>query len=38
VFETLAFLTTVAFIVVFVVLFQIDRASRKEDGADQSHF
>jgi hypothetical protein len=29
-FETIAFLSTVAFIVVFVVLFQMDRASRRE--------
>jgi hypothetical protein len=28
VFETFAFLSTVGFLVVFVVLFQIDRASR----------
>jgi hypothetical protein len=36
VFETIAFLSTVAFIVVFVVLFQIDRASRR-DGTDTTH-
>ena len=29
-FETIAFLSTVAFVVVFVVLFQVDRASRRE--------
>ena len=29
-FETIAFLSTVAFIAVFVVLFQMDRASRRE--------
>jgi hypothetical protein len=29
-FETIAFLSTLAFIVVFVVLFQMDRASRRE--------
>jgi hypothetical protein len=31
VFETLAFMTTVGLIAVFVVLFQIDRAGRRED-------
>lgn len=36
-FETIAFLSTVAFVVVFVVLFQMDRASRKaEDGEERS--
>jgi hypothetical protein len=35
VFETLAFLSTVAFIVVFVVLFQIDRASRKAESENE---
>jgi len=34
VFETIAFLSTVAFIVVFVVLFQIDRAHRREEKGD----
>ena len=34
-FETLAFLSTVAFVVVFVVLFQIDRASRKAESSDE---
>ena len=29
-FETIAVLSTVAFIAVFVVLFQMDRASRRE--------
>jgi hypothetical protein len=29
-FETIAFLSTLAFIVVFVVLVQMDRASRRE--------
>ena len=29
-FETIAFLSTLAFIVVFVVLFRMDRASRRE--------
>jgi len=31
-FETIAFLSTVAFLIVFVVLFQVDRAHRKADG------
>ncbi len=35
-FETIAFLSTVAFIVVFVVLFQIDRAGRREESGDDS--
>ena len=35
VFETIAFLSTLAFIVVFVVLFQIDRASRKAESGDE---
>lgn len=30
-FETIAFLSTVAFAVIFVVLFQIDRSSRQGD-------
>jgi hypothetical protein len=30
VFETIAALSTIAFIVVFIVLFQMDRASRHE--------
>ena len=30
-FETLAFLSTVGLIVIFVVLFQIDRAGRREE-------
>ena len=30
-FETIAFLSTVTFIVIFVVLLQIDRSSRKDD-------
>ena len=33
-FETIAFLSTVAFLVVFVALYKVDRASRAED-ADQ---
>jgi hypothetical protein len=36
VFETIAFLSTVTFIVIFVVLFQIDRSSRKDDNRDES--
>jgi hypothetical protein len=31
VFETIAFLSTVAFVVVFVALLQMDRATRRED-------
>jgi hypothetical protein len=34
VFETIAFLSTVGFIVVFVFLFQMDRASRRADETD----
>ena len=34
VFETLAFLSTVGLIVIFVVLFQMDRAGRQESGDD----
>jgi len=30
-FETIAFLSTMAFIGVFVLLFQMDRAGRKEE-------
>jgi hypothetical protein len=30
-FETLAALTTISMIVIFVVLFQIDRAGRREE-------
>ena len=30
-FETIAFLSTVGFVIVFVVLFQVDRASRREE-------
>lgn len=37
VFETIAFLSTVAFVIIFVVLFQIDRASRKAESGDDSH-
>lgn len=32
-FETMAFLGTIGLIVVFVALFQLDRAGRKEDDA-----
>jgi hypothetical protein len=35
-FETIAFLSTVTFIVVFVVLFQVDRAHRKQENRDDS--
>jgi hypothetical protein len=31
VFETLAFLSTIGMIVVFVALYQADRASRRDD-------
>lgn len=31
-FETFAFLSTVAFVVIFVALFQMDRASRRDAG------
>jgi hypothetical protein len=31
VFETIAFLSTVAMVVVFVALYQMDRRSRQED-------
>jgi hypothetical protein len=31
VFETMAALSTLAFIIIFVVLFQMDRASRRDD-------
>lgn len=36
VFETIAFLSTLAFVVVFVALLQMDRASRRgdESGSD----
>jgi hypothetical protein len=30
-FETVAFLSTVSLIVIFVVLWQVDRASRRDD-------
>ena len=32
-FETMAFLSTIGLIVIFVVLFQIDRAGRREEQA-----
>jgi hypothetical protein len=35
VFETMAFLSTVGLIVIFVVLWQIDRAGRREEEAAQ---
>ena len=34
-FETMAFLSTVGLIVIFVVLFRIDRAGRREEEATQ---
>jgi hypothetical protein len=33
-FETIAALSTIAFVVVFVVLFYADRASRNEEGSN----
>jgi hypothetical protein len=33
-FETFAALSTLAFILIFVVLFQIDRAGRKEEAGN----
>lgn len=33
-FETIAVLTTLILAVVFIVLFQIDRASRREDSKE----
>ena len=30
-FETMAFLTTVSLIVIFVLLYRLDRAARRED-------
>ena len=35
-FETIAFLSTVGFVVVFIVLFQMDRASRKDEPGEES--
>jgi len=34
-FETIAALSTIAFIVVFVLLFRMDRISRNEERADR---
>ena len=34
-FETIAFVSTVGFIIVFVVLFQIDRANRRAEGLEE---
>jgi len=34
VFETIAFLSTVAIAVIFVLLIKMDRASRREDGEE----
>lgn len=35
-FETIAFLSTVGFVVIFIALFQLDRAGRKdEDGSER---
>jgi hypothetical protein len=34
VFETIAFLSTVAIAVIFVALIRMDRASRREDGEE----
>ncbi len=31
-FETIAFLSTVGFAVIFIALFQMDRANRRDDG------
>lgn len=36
-FETIAALSTLAFIVIFVVLFTVDRASRREDAKHNRH-
>ena len=35
-FETMAFLTTVGLAVIFVILFRIDRAGRREEEATAS--
>jgi hypothetical protein len=35
VFETIAFLSTIGLIVIFVVLFQLDRAGRREEEAQK---
>jgi hypothetical protein len=34
VFETMAFVSTLGLVVIFVVLFQMERAGRKEEDAD----
>ena len=36
-FETIAFLSTVAIAVIFVLLIKMDRASRREDGEQTRH-
>jgi hypothetical protein len=35
VFETIAFVSTIGLIVIFVVLFQLDRAGRREEEAQK---
>ena len=35
-FETMAALSTIGFIVIFVVLFMMDRASRRDEAADDA--
>ena len=35
-FETMAFLSTLALIVTFVVLYQVDRKARREDEAERA--
>jgi hypothetical protein len=35
VFETIAFLSTIGFIVVFIALFQMDRAGRKAEQGEE---
>jgi hypothetical protein len=34
-FETIAFLSTLAFIAVFILLFQMDRASRRDESQNE---
>jgi hypothetical protein len=34
-FETIAFLSTLAFIAVFIFLFQMDRASRRDESQNE---
>ncbi len=36
-FETIAFLSTVGFVVIFITLFQLDRAGRKDEDGGESH-